>query len=130
MTVTQAQAVGHPAFSQDRSINPFDEVNEFFDQAAGRLQLPDGCREMLKRPWMKLQVQVPVRMDDGEIRVFTGYRVQHNAARGPYKGSVQCEPKSLSQDELNRLTRRYTINVSHLPAPQRDIPAPDMGTNA
>ena len=130
------------------------------------MELSDGCREMLKRPWRELQVQVPVRMDDGELRVFTGYRVQHNGARGPYKGGVrfhpnadpdevralaslmtwktalvnipfggakggvQCDPGALSQDELNRLTRRYTINIVHFLAPHRDIPAPDMGTNA
>ena len=166
MTVSQATATVDSAPVANDIINPFDEVNLFFDQAAQRLELPDGCREMLKRPWRELQVQVPVRMDDGEIRVFSGYRVQHNAARGPYKGGVryhpnadldevralaslmtwktalvnipfggakggvQCDPKALSQDELNRRTRRYTINISHLLAPHRDIPAPDMGTNA
>ena len=147
-------------------MNPFEEVNLLFDRAAERLGLPDGCREMLRRPWRELQVQVPVRMDDGRIQVFSGYRVQHNAARGPYKGGVryhpdagldeiralaslmtwktalvnipfggakggvQCDPNSLSQDELNRLTRRYTTGIEHLIAPHRDIPAPDMGTNA
>ena len=170
MTVSQAHAVSgsaqSPSGTVDPVVNPVDEVNHFFEQAARRLELSDGCREMLKRPWRELQVQVPVRMDDGEIRVFTGYPVQHNAARGPYKGGVryhpnadldevralaslmtwktalvnipfggakggvQCDPKALSVDELNRLTRRYTINISHLLAPQRDIPAPDMGTNA
>ena len=147
-------------------LNPFEEVNLLFDRSAERLGLPDGCREMLRRPWRELQVQVPVRMDDGGIQVFTGYRVQHNAARGPYKGGVryhpeagldeiralaslmtwktalvnipfggakggvQCDPNALSRDELNRLTRRYTTGIEHLIAPHRDIPAPDMGTNA
>ena len=105
-------------------------------------------------------------MDDGRIEVFSGYRVQHNVARGPYKGgvrfhpeadleevralaalmtwktslldlpfggakgSVQCDPSLLSNGELNRLTRRYTLNIEHLLAPNRDIPAPDLGTNA
>ncbi|PKB64418.1 MAG: glutamate dehydrogenase [SAR202 cluster bacterium Io17-Chloro-G2] len=149
-----------------RQLNPFEEVNLLFDRAADRLGLPDGCREMLRRPWRELQVQVPVRMDDGRIQVFSGYRVQHNAARGPYKGgvryhpeagldevralaslmtwktalvnipfggakgSVQCDPNALSQAELNRLTRRYTTGIDHFIAPHRDIPAPDMGTNA
>ena len=149
-----------------RQLNPFEEVNLLFGRAADRLGLPDGCREMLLRPWRELQVQVPVRMDDGRVQVFSGYRVQHNAARGPYKGGVryhpeagldefralaslmtwktalvnipfggakggvQCDPNALSQDELNRMTRRYTMGIEHLIAPHRDIPAPDMGTNA
>ena len=149
-----------------RKLTPFEEVNLFFDQAAESLGLSDGHREMLRRPWRELHVQVPVRMDDGHIKVFTGYRVQHNGARGPYKGGiryhpeadvdevralaslmtwktalmnlpfggakggVQVDPGELSVEELNRLTRRYTLNIEHLLAPNRDIPAPDLGTNA
>ena len=150
--------------TQELSI--FDEVNLFFDDAADRLGLNDGLREMLKRPWRELLVQVPVRMDDGQVQVFSGSRVQHNAARGPYKGGVryhpqagldevralaslmtwktalvdipyggakggvQVDPALLSQSELNRLTRRYIQNIDHLIGPNRDIPAPDLGTNA
>ncbi|MCI0898062.1 MAG: glutamate dehydrogenase, partial [Chloroflexi bacterium] len=134
--------------------------------AADRLGIIDGLREMLKRPWRELLVQVPVRLDDGQIHVFSGSRVQHNAARGPYKGGVryhaqadldevrglaslmtwktalvnlpyggakggvQVDPGLLSDSELNRLTRRYTLSIEHLIGPNRDIPAPDMGTNA
>ena len=166
MTVSQGTVTVDSAPVEVEPTNPFDEVNLFFDQAARRLELSEGCRQLLKRPWRELQVQVPVRMDNGELRVFTGYRVQHNGARGPYKGGVryhpnadldevralaslmtwktalvnipfggakggvQCDPGALSQDELNRLTRRYTINISHILAPQRDIAAPDLGTNA
>jgi len=144
----------------------FDAVNQFFDSAADRLKLADSLREMLRRPWRELQVHIPIRMDDGQIHVFTGYRVQHNAARGPYKGGVryhpdadieevralaslmtwktalvdlpfggakggvQVDPRQLSNNELNRLTRRYTQSIDHLIAPNRDIPAPDLGTNA
>ena len=136
------------------------QMNQFYDRTADRLGLSSGIREMLRRPWRELQVQVPVRMDDGRIEVFAGYRVQHNGARGPYKGgvrfhpladleevrtlaalmtwktalldlpfggakgSVQCDPRQLSLGELNRLTRRYTLNIEHLLAPNRDIPAP------
>ena len=149
-----------------KQLSTFDEVNLFFDDAADRLGLTNGLREMLKRPWRELQVQIPVRMDSGEIQVFTGFRVQHNGARGPYKGGVryhleadleevralaslmtwktalvdlpyggakggvQVDPGQLSISELNRLTRRYTQNIDHLIGPNRDIPAPDMGTNA
>ncbi|MCY4418110.1 MAG: glutamate dehydrogenase [Chloroflexi bacterium] len=150
----------------NRSLTPFEEVNYFVDRAADRLNLADGLREMLRRTWRELGVQVPVRMDDGRIEVFNGYRVQHNGARGPYKGGVryhpladldevrslaslmtwknallnlpfggakggvQCDPTRLSEGELNRLTRRYTANIEHLLSPHRDIPAPDLGTNA
>jgi glutamate dehydrogenase (NAD(P)+) len=147
-------------------MSTFDEVNVFFDRAADRLGLADGVREMLRNPWRELQVSVPIRMDDGEIKVFTGYRIQHNGARGPYKGGIrfhpdadreevralgslmtwktalvdvpfggakggiQCDPRTLSEGELNRLTRRYTQNIEHLLGVNRDIPAPDLGTNS
>jgi glutamate dehydrogenase (NAD(P)+) len=147
-------------------MSTFDEVNVFFDRAADRLGMADGVREMLRIPWRELRVTVPVRMDNGEIEVFTGYRIQHNGARGPYKGGVrfhpdadveevralaslmtwktalveipfggakggvQCDPLTMSHGELNRLTRRYTQNIEHLLGVNRDIPAPDLGTNA
>ena len=143
-----------------------DGVNVFFDRAANRLGLADGVRDMLRKPWRELSVSVPVRMDDGTIEVFNGYRIQHNGVRGPYKGGVryhpkadqdevralaslmtwknaivdipfggakggvQCDPHALSTGELNRLTRRYTTNIEHLIAVNRDILAPDLGTNA
>ncbi len=143
-----------------------EETNVFFDRAADRLGLNDGVRELLRRPWRELTVSVPIRMDDGNIKVFTGYRIQHNGARGPYKGGVrfhpaadldevrtlaalmtwktalvdlpyggakggiQCDPHAMSEGELNRLTRRYTMNIEHLIAVNRDIPAPDLGTNS
>ncbi len=146
--------------------DPFEEVNHVFDQASERLGLSSGISEMLRRPWRELQVQVPVRMDSGDIEIFTGYRVQHNGARGPYKGGIRYHPKAdldevralaslmtwktalvgvpfggakggvevdpskLSTGELNRLTRRYTLNIQHLIGPYRDIPAPDLGTNS
>ena len=148
------------------AMSTFDEVNVFFDRAADRLGMADGVREMLRIPWRELRVTVPVRMDNGEIEVFTGYRSQHNGARGPYKGGVrfhpdadveevralaslmtwktalveipfggakggvQCDPLTMSHGELNRLTRRYTQNIEHLLGVNRDIPAPDLGTNA
>ena len=142
-------------------LSIFDEVNLFFDNAADRLDINSGLREMLKRPWRESLVQVPVRMDNGEVQVFSGSRMQHNAARGPYKsgvryhpladldevralaslmtwktalvnlpyggakGGVQVDPGQLLLTELNRLTRRYTLNIEHLIGPNRDIPAPD-----
>ena len=146
--------------------NTFDEINVFFNRAADRLGLDDGVRELLSRPWRELKVAVPVRMDDGRIKVFEGYRIQHNGVRGPYKGGVRyhpsadqeevkalsslmtwknalvdvpfggakggvkCDPTALSEGELNRLTRRYTQSIEHFLGVNRDIPAPDLGTNA
>ena len=140
-----------------------DEVNEFFDTAATFLKLDSGIKELLKNPWRELKVSIPITMDSGELKVFSGYRVQHNAARGPYKGGVryhpdadineieslaslmtwknalvdipfggakggvQCNPLELSNTELNRITRRYTHNISHILGVNRDIPAPDCG---
>ena len=148
------------------ALSTYEETNVFFDRAADRLNLSDGVRELLRIPWRELTVSVPIRMDDGHIKVFAGYRIQHNGARGPYKGGVrfhpaanldevrtlaslmtwktalvdvpyggakggiQCDPHEMSEDELNRLTRRYTVNIEHLIGVNRDIPAPDLGTNA
>ena len=147
-------------------LTTFEEVNVFFDQAADHLDMDEGVRKLLRRPWRELQVSVPVRMDDGRIEVFNGFRIQHNGVRGQYKGGiryhpmadleeikalaslmtwknalvdipfggakggVQCDPRTMSQDELNRMTRRYTINIEHLLGVNRDIPAPDLGTNS
>ena len=147
-------------------VSPFQAVNIFYDRAAERVGVPDDMRELLRTPWRELRVEVPVRMDDGRLRVFIGYRVQHNGARGPYKGGVryhpeadidevralaslmtwktsvvdvpfggakggvQVDPAELTESELNRLTRMYTQNISHIIGVNRDIPAPDMNTNA
>ena len=147
-------------------MSTFEEVNIFFNRAADRLDMDDGVRDLLSRPWRELKVSVPVRMDDGHLEVFAGFRIQHNGVRGPYKGGlryhpsadaeevkalaslmtwknalvdvpfggakggVQCDPHNMSEGELNRLTRRYTVNVEHFLGVNRDIPAPDLGTNA
>jgi glutamate dehydrogenase (NAD(P)+) len=123
-------------------------------------------RRILTHPFREVQVEVPVRMDDGRIEVFTGYRIQHNGARGPCKGGIRyhpdadhdevfglatimtwktalmdipfggakggvtVDPKRLSKLELERLTRRFTQRISIVLGPYRDIPAPDVNTNA
>ncbi|MFW2159898.1 Glu/Leu/Phe/Val dehydrogenase [Acinetobacter beijerinckii] len=128
----------------------------------------DGLQDYvdtLKRPKRALIVDVPIVMDDGTIRHFEGYRVQHNLSRGPgkggiryhpdvdlnevmalsawmtiktavvnlpfggAKGGIRVDPRQLSPRELERLTRRYTSEISHIIGPQKDIPAPDVGTN-
>ena len=165
MTIT-TQEPREAIVAAESALTAFDEVNVFFDRAADRVGVDDGMREVLRRPSRELTVSVPVRMDDGRIEVFNGYRVQHNSMRGPHKGGtryhpeadlheiralaslmtwktavvripfggakggVQCDPKTMSESELNRLTRGYTMNVVSLLGPNRDIPAPDMGTNS
>ncbi|CAN5667946.1 glutamate dehydrogenase [soil metagenome] len=147
-------------------MTPFEAATYFFHRSADRLELRDEMREVLASTYRELSVQVPLRMDDGKVVVYRGYRIQHNGARGPYKGGiryhesadldevralaalmtwknalidvpfggakggVQCEPGLLSQTEKERLTRRFTGMISYIIGVNRDIPAPDMGTNA
>jgi glutamate dehydrogenase (NAD(P)+) len=146
--------------------NPFAAVTYFFERAADHIELEEDMREILRSSYREISVQVPVRMDDGSVSVFMGYRVQHNGARGPYKGGiryhssadidevralaslmtwktalvdlpfggakggVQCEPHLMSTGELERLTRRFTLMISYVLGVNRDIPAPDLNTNA
>jgi len=141
-------------------------VESQFDRAANLISLEDYMRRILMSPFREVQVEVPVRMDDGRIEVFTGYRIQHNGARGPCKGGIRyhpeadhdevlglatimtwktalmdipfggakggvtVDPKRLSRLELERLTRRFTQRISIMLGPYRDIPAPDVNTNA
>lgn len=150
---------------QGESTSRFEEATALFEWAADELGIEDDIRVLLRRPYRELHVEVPVRMDDGSVRTFPGYRVQHNGARGPYKGGirfhpeahldevralamlmtwkcalvdlpfggakggVQCDPSTMSNAELNRLTRRYMQNISYILGINRDIPAPDMGSN-
>jgi glutamate dehydrogenase (NAD(P)+) len=122
--------------------------------------------DRLKSPQRALSVSIPVRMDDGQIKVFRGYRVQHDLSRGPTKGGIRyhpdvtlgevsalamgmtwktalaglpfggakggvaVNPTHLSSGELERLTRRYIAEIFPLLGPDKDIPAPDVGTNA
>jgi glutamate dehydrogenase (NAD(P)+) len=137
-----------------------------FDEAAEALRLDPNLRERLKLPQRSLVVSLPVRMDDGRVEVFTGYRVQHDSSRGPSKGGIRYHPdvslgevaalamwmtwkcalvglpyggakggirvapKTLSRSELQRLTRRYAAEIFPLIGPDKDVPAPDVGTDA
>ena len=133
--------------------------------AAEKLNLDPSIHEMLKRPKRSLIVSIITKMDNGEASVFTGCRVQHNGARGPFKGGIRyhpdvtldevtalamwmtwkcavadipyggakggvcCNPKEMSNSELERLTRRYTSLLLDFIGPYRDVPAPDLYTN-
>jgi glutamate dehydrogenase/leucine dehydrogenase len=146
--------------------NAYDVALENFDTAADAMSLENDVREMIKYPERILTVTVPVRMDNGHIHRFEGYRVQHSMVRGPAKGGIRyhpqvtldevkalatwmtwkcavvnipfggakggitCDPKHMSQDELQRMTRRYTSAILPLIGPERDIPAPDVYTNS
>ncbi len=147
-------------------LNPFEIAQAQFDTAAELLKLDPWLREVLRRPKRQLVVSIPTKMDDGTVRVFEGYRVQHNLARGPAKGGIRyhpnvtldevkalaswmtwkcatvnipygggkggvvCNPKEMSLRELENMTRRYASEISIIIGPERDIPAPDVYTNA
>jgi glutamate dehydrogenase/leucine dehydrogenase len=147
------------------ATNAYDVALENFDSAADMLGLDNDTREMIKYPERALTVSVPVRMDNGHIHRFEGYRVQHSSVRGPAKGGIRyhpyvtldevkalatwmtwkcavvnipfggakggvtCDPKHMSQGELERMTRRYTSAILPLIGPAQDIPAPDVYTN-
>jgi glutamate dehydrogenase (NAD(P)+) len=148
------------------SENLFSIAQRQFDIAAQQLNLDPNIACVLRTCKREFTVNFPVRLDDGSVRVFTGYRVQHNIARGPAKGGIRfhpgvsldevralamwmtwkcavvgipfggakggviCDPKTLSVTELERITRRYTTEMSILFGPEKDIPAPDLNTDA
>ncbi|MEO1062976.1 MAG: Glu/Leu/Phe/Val dehydrogenase dimerization domain-containing protein [Actinomycetota bacterium] len=147
-------------------LTPFEAVNYFFLRAAEIDGLSDAAIAVLGATYRELRVQVPVRRDDGSMSVFEGYRVQHNGARGPYKGGIRyhpsadleevralaslmtwktalvdvpfggakggikVDPTGMSESEMERMSRTYFGQISHVIGPSRDIPAPDMNTNA
>ncbi len=146
-------------------LNPFLIAQRQLDECARILNLDDSVREVLRVPMREMHVSIPIRMDNGKIRVFQGYRVQYNDARGPTKGGIRfhpdetidtvralaawmtwktsivdvplgggkggviCNPKEMSDGELERLSREYIQAISQIVGPEKDIPAPDVYTN-
>jgi len=146
--------------------NVWEMTLKRLDSTVGVLDLKPGTIKYLKEPRKILEVSVPVKMDDGDIEIFKGYRVQHNTNRGPAKGGIRyhqdvtldeikalamlmtwkcslvnipfggakggiiVEPGKISKKELENLTRRYTYELLPFIGPEKDIPAPDVGTNA
>ncbi|NLS45595.1 MAG: Glu/Leu/Phe/Val dehydrogenase [Firmicutes bacterium] len=136
-----------------------------YDSVAEKLDIEPGIRETLRHPQFAVEVAFPVKMDDGTVKVFKGYRVIHNNARGPGKGGVRyhpdvtfdevkalsmwmtwkcavvglpfggakggvtCNPLEMSKGEIERLTRRFTSEISNVIGPTTDIPGPDVFTN-
>ena len=88
-------------------LNPFHIAMRQFDIAAEKLKLEPGLREMLRTPRRALMLSLPIKMDDGSVKVFEGYRVQHNNARGPCKGGIRYHP-NVSLDEVKALSSWMT----------------------
>lgn len=149
-----------------KAYNPYDNFLETIEAAAEILELDKPDYEAIKYPERELKVAIPVEMDDGSVKVFEGYRVQHSSTRGPCKGGIRyhpdvdidevkalaawmtfkcavvnipygggkgavgVDPNAVSRKELIRLTRRYTAMILPLIGPEKDIPAPDINTDA
>lgn len=147
-------------------MQAFEATSHYFDQAARLLDLSENIRTLLITPDREVRVEVVIEMDSGRIGNFIGYRVQHDNARGPFKGGlryhpkvdedearslaslmtwktalvdipfggakggINCDPTKLSKAEIERLTRRFTEKIQDIIGPVKDIPAPDMGTDA
>src|SRR5918992_4007126 len=107
---------GKPRPTRAPELNPFEAVNFFFDRAADHVGLKDEMRAIFRSSYRELTVQVPVRMDDGHLEVFTGYRVQHNAARGPYKGGVRYHADA-DLDEVRALASLMTWKTAVIDVP-------------
>lgn len=174
VTTTPAHAPDHSPREANRAgaarvraeMSNFDTVNHWFNQAADRLEMGDDTRAVLRSSYREVQVQIPIRLRDGRVHVFSGYRVQHNGARGPYKGGIRFHPEvdldevralaslmtwktaivgipfggakggvnvpadELDDDELQTVTRSFIDKIEKVLGPTRDIPAPDVNTNA
>ena len=149
---------------KEKKINPFEVAQQQLDEAAVLLHLDPAIHEFLRWPMRELHVTLPVKMDDGTTKVFHGFRVQYNDARGPTKGGIRfhpeetidtvralaawmtwktavvdiplgggkggiiCNPKEMSNSELERLSRAYVRQVGRILGLEKDVPAPDVYT--
>ena len=147
-------------------VSNWEIVSHYFNDAARRLEMPDDVAAVLKSSYREVQVQIPVVRSDGKLHVYSGYRVQHNGARGPYKGGVRfhpdvdldevralaslmtwktaiagipyggakggvnCPADRMTDDEKQQVARSFMAKVEKVLGPNRDIPAPDVNTNA
>ncbi len=143
----------------------FEMIQGYLDEAAAVVEMPSYVHTILRQPKNEIIVNFPVRMDNGEYRLFKGYRIQHSNILGPYKGGmryhetaslddfkalattmtwkcalmnlplgggkggIKFNPHSVSQGELQRITRRFFHSLGSNIGPDYDVPAPDMGTN-
>ena len=147
-------------------LSPLKNVQKQIKNVCEKLGLEDSIYEILKEPERVLEVSIPVKMDDGTVQTFTGYRAHHSTILGPAKGGVRfhpnvtldevkalsawmtfkcgvvgipygggkggviCNPKELSRNELEKLSRGYIRAIYTMIGPDKDIPAPDVYTNA
>ncbi len=147
-----------------REVSVFGDAIAYFNEAASLLDLDPGMRRLLTHPSRQIIFSIPFARDNGDLEVYTGYRVQYNFARGPAKGGIRyhpgvtldevtalafwmtwkcavvdlpfgggkggvtCDPTALSLKELERITRRYAAELVEVVGPDKDIPAPDVGT--
>ncbi len=147
-------------------VSNYETVSHWFGLAAERLGLRDDVAGVMRSAYREVQVQIPVTLSDGRIHCFSGYRVQHNGARGPYKGGIRFHPEvdldevralaelmswktaivgvpfggakggvnvtpgDLTPSESQKVARSFIDKIEKVLGPTRDIPAPDVGTNA
>jgi len=156
---------GAPAVAPP-SVSAYEIATANFERAADLLDLSPEWRRLIRNPFREMKVEIPLHRDDGSLAVYSGYRVQHSGARGPFKGGIRYSPlvdgaevralaemmtyktalvnvpfgggkggiavdtHALSKRELEQLTRRYISRIHLILGPNRDVPAPDLGTNA
>ena len=152
--------------SQQAELSNYEVVSHWFGLAAERLGVPDDIAAVLRSSYREVQVQIPVKLSDGRTHVYAGYRVQHNGARGPYKGGIRfhqevdldeiralaelmtwktaivgvpyggakggvnVNPSDLEAHEVQAVARSFMDKIEKVLGPTRDIPAPDVGTDA
>jgi glutamate dehydrogenase (NAD(P)+) len=162
----KAESGGASKPGRRAEVSNLDIVRHYFDAAVERMGLPDDLRTVFWSPYREVTVQIPVKLTDGKTHVFSGYRIQHNGARGPYKGGVRFHPEvnidevralaslmtwktavagvpyggakggvncpaaDLESSELQSITRSFMDKIEKVLGPTRDIPAPDVNTNA
>jgi glutamate dehydrogenase (NAD(P)+) len=152
--------------TQRAEVSNYEIVSHHFGRAAESLELPDDVGAVFRSSYREVQVQIPVKLSDGRLHVYSGYRVQHNGARGPYKGGIRFHPEvdldevralaelmtwktaiagipfggakggvnvspaDLEPRERQAVARSFMDKIEKVLGPTRDIPAPDVGTNA
>jgi glutamate dehydrogenase (NAD(P)+) len=162
------EALKEPADPRVRRarVSELEVVRHHFDRAWDSLGLQEDARQIFWEPYREISVQIPVKLADGEMHVFHGFRIQHNGARGPYKGGMRFHPevdvdevralasmmtwktavagipfggakggvnvdtRGLKEHEIEEIARALMDKIAKLVGPNRDIPAPDVGTNA
>ena len=117
------------AFTKPAEISSYEIVTHYFMEASRRLELPDDVEAVLRSSYREVQVQIPVRRKDGRIHVYSGYRVQHNGARGPYKGGVRYHPE-VELDEVRALAMLMTWKTAIVGVPYGGATARSTSTPA